>query len=156
TVLRIPYRQLEFVDAIWLPGGPVVYEAGNGRPLPELEMLQRTAPLDLARQAGMAIGAPYPARDRSMRLPPALRRDGDPLLAGDPPLAQRSGQMRQTSRGGTLASLATRGGTLLAQPESMDLSGEERALLAGGSASRLLTRADGERWLASAAPVGTL
>ena len=25
TVLRIPYRQLEFVDAVWLPGGPAVY-----------------------------------------------------------------------------------------------------------------------------------
>ena len=30
TVLRIPYRQLEFIDAIWLPGGPLVYEGSNG------------------------------------------------------------------------------------------------------------------------------
>ena len=34
-VLRIPYRQLEFIDAIWFPGGPLVYESANGRPVPE-------------------------------------------------------------------------------------------------------------------------
>src|SRR4051812_4767820 len=156
TVLRIPYRQLDFVDAIWLPGGPMVYEGGNGRPLPELELLQRAAPLELARQAGMAIGAPYAARDGSMRLPLALRLDGDRLLAAEISLAQLSRQMRQTSQAGTLAYLATREGTPLAQPESLDLSGDERALVAGGAASRVLVRADGERWLASAAPVGTL
>jgi two-component system NtrC family sensor kinase len=156
TVLRIPYRQLDFVDAIWLPGGPMVYEGGNGRPLPELELLQRAAPLELARQAGMAIGAPYAARDGSMRLPLALRLDGDRLLAAEISLAQLSRQMRQTSQAGTLAYLATREGTLLAQPESLDLSGDERALVAGGAASRVLVRADGGRWLASAAPVGTL
>src|SRR5437016_1791648 len=156
TVLRIPYRQLEFVDAIWLPGGPIVYESGNGRPPPELEMLQRAAPLDLAQQAGTAIGVPYAARDGSMRLPLALRLDGERLLAAEISLAQLSRQMRQTSQGGTLAYLATRRGILLAQPDSLELSGDERALLGGGSTSRVLMRADGERWLASAAPVGTL
>ncbi len=156
TVLRIPYRQLEFIDAIWLPGGPIVYEVANGRPPPELETLQRTAPLALARQTGMAIGAPYAARDGSMRLPIALRLDAERLLAAELSLAQLSRQMRQTSQGGTVAYLATRGGTLLAQPESVELSAEERVLLAGGFASRVLVRADGDRWLAAAAPVGSL
>jgi len=110
TVLRIPYRQLEFIDAIWLPGGPLVYEGSNGRPLPEVELLQSGAPLELARQAGVAIGAPYAARDGSMRLPLALRLDGDRLLGAELSLAQLGRQMRQTSQGGTLAYLATRAG----------------------------------------------
>jgi len=156
TVLRIPYRQLEFIDAIWLPGGPLVYEGSNGRPLPEVELLQRGAPLELARQAGVAIGAPYAARDGSMRLPLALRLDGDRLLGAELSLAQLGRQMRQTSQGGTLAYLATRAGTVLAQPDALELSPEERALIAGGAASRIVLRLDGERWLAAAAPVGTL
>jgi two-component system, NtrC family, sensor kinase len=156
TVLRIPYRQLEFVDAIWIPGGPIVYERSNGRPLPELETLQRDAPLDLAKQAGMALGPPYAARDGSMRLPLALRLEGDRLLAAELSLVQLSRQMRQTSKGGTVAYLATRSGTVLAQPETLELSAEERELLAGGAATRLVLRADGDRWLAAAAPVATL
>src|SRR5882672_1008575 len=156
TVLRIPYRQLEFIDAIWLPGGPLVYEGSNGRPLPEVELLQRGAPLELARQAGVAIGVPYAARDGSMRLPLALRLDGDRLLGAELSLAQLGRQMRQTSQGGTLAYLATRAGTVLAQPDALELSLEERALIAGGATSRIVHRLDGERWLAAAAPVGTL
>jgi hypothetical protein len=93
----------------------------------------------------MAIGARYAALDGSMRLPIALRLDAERLLAAELSLAQLSPQMRQTSPGGTVAYLATRGGTLLAQPESVELSAEERALLAGGLASRVLVRADGER-----------
>src|SRR6266436_2594691 len=151
TVLRIPYRQLEFIDAIWLPGGPLVYEESNGRPLPEVELLQSGAPLELARQAGVAIGAPYAARDGSMRLPLALRLDGDRLLAAELSLAQLSRQMRQTSQGGTLAYLATRAGKLLAQPEPFGLSPDEHSLVAAGTGGRALVRVDGQRWLAVAA-----
>src|SRR5205085_2366152 len=50
----------------------------------------------------------------------------------------------------------TRGGTVLAQPYHVELSADERDLLSGGAAARVIVRADGERWLASAAPVGTL
>jgi len=156
TVLRIPYRQLEFVDALWLPGGPAVYETGNGRPVPELEILEREAPLGLASQVGTAIGAPYAARDGSMRLPIALRLAGERILVAELSLAQLGRQMRQTSQSGTFAYVATRGGKVLAQPEHMELSADERALLAGGAAGRVVVRGDGARWLASAAPVGTL
>jgi len=156
TVLRIPYRQLDFVDAIWIPGGPAVFETGNGRPTPELDLLQRHAPLALARQAGVAIGAAYSARDGSMRLPIALRLDSDHLLAAEVSLAQLSRQMRQSSQGGTLSYLATRGGKVLAQPEAVEISADERTLLGGGPAARVVTRSDGARWLAAAAPVGSL
>src|SRR5207248_482778 len=71
-------------------------------------------------------------------------------------LAQLGRQMRQTSQGGTFAYVATRGGTVLAQPYHVELSADERDLLSGGAAARVIVRADGERWLASAAPVGTL
>ncbi|HTO96216.1 MAG TPA: ATP-binding protein [Myxococcales bacterium] len=156
TVLRIPYRQLEFLDALWLPGGPVVFEGGNGRPAPDLDMLQREAPVRLAAHAGLAIGTPYAALDGSMRLPVALRLEGERILAAELSLAQLTRQMRQTSQGGTLAYLATREGRVLAQPERFELSAEERALLSGAALDPVLRRADGHRWLAAAAPVGSL
>jgi two-component system, NtrC family, sensor kinase len=156
TVLRIPYRQLDFLDALWLPGGPVVFENGNGRPAPDLEMLQREAPVRLAAHAGVAIGAPYAATDGSMRLPIALRLEGERILAAELSLAQLSRQMRQTSQAGTFAYLATREGRLLAQPEPFQLSAEERALLTTGSPGQLVHRSDGQRWLAAASPVGSL
>jgi two-component system NtrC family sensor kinase len=156
TVLRIPYRQLDFLDALWLPGGPAVFESGNGRPAPDLESLQREAPLRLAAHAGVAIGAPYAAPDGSMRLPLALRLEGDRILAAELSLAQLGRQMRQGSHSGTVAYLATREGRLLAQPEPFQLSAEERTLLTTGSTGQLVQRADGQRWLAAAAPVGSL
>jgi signal transduction histidine kinase len=156
TVLRIPYRQLDFLNALWLPGGPVVFESGNGRPAPDLEMLQREAPVRLAAHAAVAIGSPYAARDGSMRLPVALRLEGERILAAELSLAQLTRQMRQTSQAGTVAYLATREGRVLARPDAFELSAEERALLAQGSAGRLLRRGDGEHWLAAAAPVGSL
>src|SRR2546427_9727924 len=155
-VLRIPYRQLEFIDAIWFPGGPLFYESANGRPVPELDKLQREAPLHLAAQWGTAIGAPYSAPDGSMRLPIALRLDGGHILAAELSLAQLSRQMRQMSQGDTVAYLATRAGTVLAQSEPLELSPDERSLVAAGGGRRATARADGERWPAAAAPVGTL
>jgi hypothetical protein len=80
TVLRIPYRQLEFIDAIWLPGGPAVYEAANGRPQPELETLQRTAPLAGPADRDCDRGS-YAARDGSMRRP---RRCGSTAIVCSP------------------------------------------------------------------------
>src|SRR5205807_1723694 len=119
----------------------------------ELERTVRSAETRVA--AGAASGPPY-AADASMRLPIALRLDGEHLLAAELSLAQLSRQMRQTSQGGTLAYLATRAGRVLAQPESFELSPDEHSLVAAGAGGRALVRADGQRWLAVAAPVGTL
>jgi two-component system, NtrC family, sensor kinase len=156
SVLRISYRQLDFVDALWVPGGPIVYEASSGRPQPELESLERFAPLDLARQTGLAIGAPYAARDGSMRLPIALRLEGDHLLAAEVSLAQLTRQMRQGSQGGSVGYVATRAGTVLAQPGPVRLTDDEREMLRAGSRAGVVRRADGRSWLAAAAPVGGL
>src|SRR3954470_16966028 len=59
TALRIPYRQLEFVDALQISPAPAVWESGNGRPAPELGLLRERAPVQLAASAGTAIGSPY-------------------------------------------------------------------------------------------------
>src|SRR5581483_8332897 len=129
---------------------------GNGRPAPDLEMLQREAPLRLAAHAGVAIGAPYAALDGTMRLPIALRLEGERILAAELSLAQLTRQMRQTSQSGTVAYLATREGRLLAQAEPFQLSPDERALLTASPSTQLVQRQDGQRWLAAASPVGSL
>ena len=90
-----------------------------------------------------------------MRLPIALRLDGGHILAAELSLAQLSRQMRQMSQGDTVAYLATRAGKVLAQSEPLELSPDERSLVAAGGGGRATVRADGERWLAATAPVGS-
>ncbi len=155
TALRIPYRQLELVDALQIPPGPAVWESGNGRPAPELELLRERAPVQLAARAGLAIGGPYAGADARMRLPIALRLRGSRVLTAELSLDQLSRQLLQASSGGSVAYLATREGTVLAQPVPAPLTASERALLHDRGV-RMLERADGQSWLAAAAPVGTL
>jgi len=105
TVLRIPYRQLEFIDAIWLPGGPLVYEGstdGHSR--------GGVAPARGPARAGEAGGSGHRRAVRRPRridavAPRAAPRRGSPAGASCPCAARP--QMRQTSQGGTLAYLAT-------------------------------------------------
>jgi two-component system NtrC family sensor kinase len=155
TALRIPYRQLEFVDALQILPGPAVWESGNGRPAPELDLLRERAPVRLAAEAGMAIGSPYAGAGGSMRLPIALRLSAGRVLAAELSLRQLSGQMQQASSGESVAYLATREGTVLAQPAPAPLTGSERALLRDRGVA-MVQRADGESWLSAAAPVRTL
>jgi signal transduction histidine kinase len=161
TVLRIPYRQLEFVDALWVlspagkPLGAAVWESGNGKPAPDTAALLRAAPAALAAQTGMAIGAPYAAADGSMRLPVALRLDAERVLAAELSLSPLQRQLRQTSRNGSIAYLATQSGTVLAQPSPVSPGSDERELLRTGGV-RLVQRSDGAQWLAAAARVGAL
>jgi signal transduction histidine kinase len=152
TALRIPYRQLELVDALQLDGLPPVWESGNGRPAPEIALLQRSAPVRLAAQAGLAIGTPYAGADGSMRLPIAVRLEGGRVLAAELSLLALS---RQMQAGATATYLATRDGTVLAAAEPTTPTPAERELLRSGGV-RVLQRQDGQRWLAAAAPVGML
>jgi hypothetical protein len=54
SVLRIPYRELDFLDAVQLltasgtPLSPAIFESGNGRPAPLVDALPREAPLAAA------------------------------------------------------------------------------------------------------------
>ncbi|HZX96122.1 MAG TPA: ATP-binding protein [Myxococcales bacterium] len=155
SALRIPYRQLQFVDALQIAGGDAVWESGNGRPAPDLQRLRIAAPAELAAHAGTAIGTPYAAGDGSMRLPVALRLDGQTVLIAELSLRQLSDQLLQGAGADGVAYLATRAGVVLAQARAVSPSASELALLSDRGV-QIVQRLDGERWLAAAAPVGTL
>ena len=160
TVLRIPYRQLDFLDALWVLGPDgrpltrVVYESGNQRPEPLPELLLRGAPLALALQAGTALGQPYSTNP--VRLPLALKLSATKLLAAEVSLAPLQKQLQQLSQNGTEAFVATQSGTLLAQGAPGALSADELALVKQGAGVNLVKRAGGVEWLAAAAPAGAL
>jgi signal transduction histidine kinase len=78
------------------------------------------------------------------------------VLAAELSLAALEQQMRDTSRNGTVAYLAQRSGTLLAQPGPFTLSAQELALLQDIPGIHTIQRADQREWLAASAPVGTL
>ncbi|HET9753733.1 MAG TPA: cache domain-containing protein, partial [Myxococcales bacterium] len=155
TALRIPYRQLDFVDALQIPPGPPVWESGNGRPAPEPDPLRERAPEQLALRAGMAIGSAWAGADGSMRLPVALRLQGSRVLVAELSLQKLSRQMAQASGHESVAYLATREGSVLAEGAATAPTASERALLREGGV-RIVERADGQDWLAAAAPVGML
>ncbi len=152
TALRIPYRQLESVDALQLAGMPAVWESGNGRPAPEIALLEQHAPVQLALQAGLAIGSAYRGSDGTMRLPIALRLDGGRVLAAELSLGALA---RQMHKGASISYVATRDGVVLASADTVAPTDGERELLRAGGV-RVVRRQDGERWLAAAAPVGML
>src|SRR4051812_412777 len=152
TALRIPYRQLQFVDALQISGAPPVWESGNGRPAPELALFQARAPVALAAQAGLAIGTPYMGADGTQRLPIALRLEGGRVLSAELSLRALSEQMQ---KGATVSWVATRDGVVLASAEPVVPGDAERELVRAGGV-RVVVRQDGQRWLAAAAPVGML
>jgi signal transduction histidine kinase len=162
TALRIPYRELEFIDGVQLlsaagtPLSPLVFESGNGRPQPLGDALIKGAPLALAAKTGTALGAPYAGGDGPVRLPLALQLEQGRILVAELSLARLQTAMQQNSHGGTVALLATQAGGLLAAGEPTQLADADRALLRKGSGVGLVRRADGSEWLAAAAPVTAL
>ncbi|HEX4386273.1 MAG TPA: sensor histidine kinase [Myxococcales bacterium] len=162
SVLRIPYRQLEFVDAVQLlsasgaPLTPAIFESGNGRPAPLVDAMLRGAPLS-KMGSDMAIGIPYAGAPGPVRLPIALRLGEGHLLIAELSLDNLHQQMVQNSHNGTVALLATQAGGLLAAGEKIELADGDRALIGGSNGGvALVKRKDGTEWLASAAPVTTL
>ena len=166
AVLRIPYRQLPAVSAVVLLGkdgnllAPPVYEGNAEKPdsfsEADLQSLLRHAPVDLARQAGTALGVPYRGSTGTTRLPVALRIDRARVVAAELSLQEIAARLSQLSGTGFLASQA---GVPLAGPAA--LSREEAQLAASVVASRaplsrLVRRDDGSEWLAAAAPVGAM
>jgi two-component system, NtrC family, sensor kinase len=162
SVLRIPYRQLDFLDAVQLlsaagtPLTPPIFESGNDRPAPLVDAMLRGAPLSLAG-SDTAIGIPYAGAQGPVRLPIALRLTEGHLLIAELSLEKLQQQMEQNSHNGTVALLATQAGGLLATGEKVELADGDRALIGnrnGGVA--LVKRKDGTEWLAAAAPVTAL
>jgi two-component system, NtrC family, sensor kinase len=166
AVLRIPYRQLPAVSAVALLGkdgrllAPAVYEENGEKPDSfsdaDLQSLLRHAPVDLAQQAGTALGVPYKGSTGTTRLPVAFRIDSARVVAAELSLQDVAARLSQLP--GT-AFLASQSGLPLAGPAA--LSAEETRLAAAAVSSRaplsrLVRRDDGSEWLAAAAPVGSM
>jgi two-component system, NtrC family, sensor kinase len=166
AVLRIPYRQLSFVDAVALLDGdgnllaPPVYEQDASKPdafsQPDLSALLHRAPVSLLERTGTALGVPYRGSTGTTRVPVALRLGSGRVLAAELSLKEIAGRLAELP--GT-AFLAAQNGAVLAGVA--ELSAEEKQLVEGAITARaplarLVRRADGSEWLASAAPVGTM
>jgi signal transduction histidine kinase len=166
AVLRIPYRQLSFVNAVALLDSdgnllaPAVYEHDAQKPdgfsQTDLQALLQRAPVSLLERAGTALGVPYRGSTGTTRVPVALQLGNGRVLVAELSLKEISKRLADLP--GT-AFLAAQNGAVLAGAAS--LSDEEKQLVDGAVAgrapiARLLRRTDGTDWLAAAAPVGTM
>jgi signal transduction histidine kinase len=174
TVLRIPLRQLAFVDVLAVldekgralvppivaPGAP---PAGQETVEEQLVQLASHVPLAPAIAAGTAIGPAFHL-GKTPRLPVAIRVFNQPLrvVVAQLSLAELGEQMRSLQQEGGIAWVATREATTVASAGEAPLKPgeEERAFIAESAAhrsaiSRVLRR-DGQEWLVSAAPAGDL
>ena len=166
AVLRIPYRQLAFVNAVALltSSGNLLaapaYEQGAAKPDSfngqDLKVFLARVPVSLAVQTGTALGVPYRGSSGTSRVPVALRMDGGRVLAAELTLKEIEGRLADL---GSAAFLAGEEGVALAG--AAELSFDEKHLAATVVAARkpsarLVRHADGTEWLAAAAPVGSM
>ena len=166
AVLRIPYRQLSFVDAVALLDrngnllAPAVYEQDAQKPdafaQADLQALLQRAPVALAERTGTALGVPYRGSTGTTRVPVALQLGRGRVLAAELSLKEIAGRLGELPGSGFLAA---QNGAILAG--ATELAPDEKQLVAGAIGSRaplarLVRRADGSEWLAAAAPVGTM
>ncbi len=176
AALAIPYRQspdLNILAVIDRSGRAVADVVSEPRPdldpalrghepvdQPGLDAFSRAVPLDAALKAGLAVGPPYRAPGSGVpRLALAVRIDpaGQWVLAAELSLSGLSGPL-QDAAGEGAAYLVDGAGRLLGGAASDGLSPEEEALVdkLTGPRTRRVVRRDGQPWLASAAPVGSL
>ena len=166
SVLRIPYRQIASVGAVALLGkdgkllARPVYERDAGKPDAfsdsDLQQLLRHVPLDLAGEAGTALGLTYRGSTGTTRVPVALRLDGARFVAAELSLKEVASRLSQLSGA---AFLAGPGGAALAGTAEVAAEEAQLANAVVGSraaAARVLHRGDGSEWLAAAAPVGAM
>src|SRR5919108_62562 len=166
AVLRIPYRQLSFVNAVALLDAdanllaPPVYEQNGQKPdgfaHPDLQALLTRVPVSLLERSDTALGVPYRGSTGTTRVPVAMQLGRGRVLAAELSLKGISSRLAELP--GT-AFLAGQNGAVLAGVT--ELSSDEKQLVAGAIAShaplaRLVRRPDGSEWLAAAAPVGTV
>jgi len=177
TVLRIPYRQLDAVEAIALldENGnalvpPLIEGKASAQPLDQqdVDLFARHVPLAYAMAAGTAIGAPYRGRSGAAHLAVAVRTgvpgpEGAPLLvvAAQLSLGQLERQMRELAQDGSVAYLVDRDGGVIAGTPGSSLTSAELDLVKAGVASahalsRQVRRGNGADWLAAFAPLGDL
>jgi len=174
AALHIPYGQLEFIDALALvdDGGrllvPPVADARPGVdrpafPAADLPRFLSAVPIELALQAGTALGAPYLSSAGEAHVAIAIRVSSAPprVVAAQMSLRELQREMSEIARAPAIAFLTTADGGLLANASPPDAPAAFSALTAPaaaahGALSRTMPGPDGRLWLASAAPVGGL
>ncbi len=173
AVLSLPYRQLPFVSILAVVNddsapvaGPVFVdraadgEAGREAIAPaDLDLFVAHLPRAPQAAGGTALSAPY-RRDGPLKLAVALRIGTHRTLAAEITLREVEERLEELSASGTLAYLVGADGAPIAGAAGA-LTGDERYLAEVGfekaqAWSRLLVRADGQRWLAAFAPVPRL
>ncbi|HSD20278.1 MAG TPA: ATP-binding protein [Anaeromyxobacter sp.] len=127
-----------------------------------LDAFVRRLPSPPAENGRLELSAPYRGADGIPRLAVALRLEPNRTLAAEILLADVASRVAELSReGGGVAYLVDGRGELLAHGEPDGrIAPEERRLpeagfAANAASSQLVHRADGRRWLAAFAPVGT-
>ncbi len=174
AALHIPYGQLQFVDALALLdergnlAAPLVAEARPGSSHPtftaaDLPHFLAGVPLELALQAGTALGAPYLSASGEPHVAVAVRISSQPqrVVAAQFSLDELHAMMQEVARPPAVAFLTTTEGGLLASASPRHAPEPFASLVsaaagAHGPFSRALPGPGGEEWIASAAPVGGL
>jgi len=175
AALHIPYGQLQFIDALALfdaDGNLVVPLIADARPgsrraqfeQPDTPRFFSATPLELAAQAGTALGAPYRDRGGEPHVAVAVRISANPLRVVGAQFSLRELQQAMTEalRPPAAAFLVSADGAVVAQSGGSDAlqSASAPLIAAAGAAHAPVTRIvrlpTGRQWLASAAPVGAL
>jgi signal transduction histidine kinase len=179
SALRIPLRQLPWLNALVLLdgrgavlAGPVFDPeppAGDATREPigpqELDAFARSVPLATVLASDVAIGPPYRGpRTGAPRVALAVRVEGTTpsILGAEFSLQPIAARLQEVAAAGDAAFLVDARGQVIAHGAGdPTLSPDERLLVDRAapslrSDSRFVERADGARWLATFAPVGTL
>ena len=173
SALQIPYRQLQFIDVLALldEDGRLAFpplmdprrEATQSLAADDVASFLAAVPLNLALQAGTALGAPYRSRGGEAHVAVAVRVSTTParVVAAQFSLAGLQREMADVARAPTVAFLSTVNGNVLASAAPAEAPRTFAALTSAAEGahapySRTLAGPDGAPWLASAAPVGNL
>jgi signal transduction histidine kinase len=166
AVLAIPYRQLDFVQALAIfddRGSPLAPpltgtkggNVGDG----QVQRFLAAVPLLDALDGGVAVGAPYRSASGARVAVAVQVPEKRVVLAAEVAFSELEENMRQIAGGG-LAALVDGKGEVLAGSLAAPLTPAERELVSAASPdsplSRVVAHAGGEPWLASAAAVPQL
>jgi signal transduction histidine kinase len=173
-MLAIPYRQLPFVSILAIVDDhkvPVAGPAFERRPDrdpalagreavgdEDLERFSDHVPLPPPAVGATSLSEPYRAASGPLRIAVAHRLARDRSIVAEVVLRDVEARLAELSSTGVAYVVDGRGRLLAHGGGDAALSPEEAALAAGGARSgkgsaRLVTRGDGERWLAAYAPV---
>src|SRR5262249_18028897 len=127
AALRIPYGQLQFIEALALFDGngrflvPVVADPRPGAPRAPfgeaaVRLFVRAVPLEVAAQAGTALGAPYRGQDGEIHVAVAVRVSAEPvhIVGAQFSLRELQQAMNEAPRPPAAAFLVTADGALVA------------------------------------------